>query len=93
MNPNGNAMGVQRDASARRSKEQIIMIENSTPAQPEPTFTTITASEAAALLGIHITTLYAAARRREIPCRIIGRRFVFVRETILDWMARDTTAS
>jgi excisionase family DNA binding protein len=60
------------------------MIENSTAS--EDTFTIIKASEAAALLGIHITTLYAAARQGEIPCRIIGRRFLFVRESLIDWL-------
>jgi excisionase family DNA binding protein len=63
--------------------------ESRTPAGP----TIITAKEAAALLGIHHTTLSEAARRGEIPCRIVGRRFVFVRETILEWLVRDSTAS
>lgn len=54
--------------------------------------TVISAKEAAALLGIHLTTLYEAARRGEVPCRIIGRRFVFVRETLIAWM-RDTDRS
>lgn len=48
--------------------------------------TVISAKDAAALLGVHHTTLYEAARRGEVPCRMIGRRFVFVRETLIEWM-------
>lgn len=52
--------------------------------------TPISAKEAAELLGIHRTTLYEAARRGEIPCRRVGRRYVFVRETLLDWLRPDS---
>lgn len=52
--------------------------------------TLMTADEAAELLGIHRTTLYDGARRGEIPCRRVGRRFVFVRETLLDWLRSDS---
>jgi excisionase family DNA binding protein len=56
-------------------------------ANPAPTTPTIiSAKEAAAMLGIHLTTLYEAARRGEVPCRIIGRRFVFVREVLEAWL-------
>jgi excisionase family DNA binding protein len=55
--------------------------------------TLITADEAAELLGIHRTTLYDGARRGEIPCRRIGRRFVFVRETLLAWLRQGTATA
>lgn len=57
---------------------------------PTETLTTgptiIPAKEAAAMLGIHLTTLYEAARRGEIPCQQIGRRFIFVREVLHAWL-------
>lgn len=55
--------------------------------------TVLNAKEAAELLGIHHTTLYEAAKRGEIPCRRVGRRFIFIREAIVQWMTRDTTQS
>lgn len=61
--------------------------------QPSDTATVIPAKEAAALLGIHHTTLYAAARKGEIPCCRIGRRFVFVRETLIEWLRGEPTRS
>lgn len=51
-----------------------------------PKFTILNAKTAAELLGIHPTTLYEAAKRGEIPCRRVGRRFIFIRETLLDWL-------
>jgi excisionase family DNA binding protein len=43
----------------------------------------LTATEASALLGIPRSTLYDLARRRELPARQIGRRWVF-RRSLLD---------
>ncbi|HLT35559.1 MAG TPA: helix-turn-helix domain-containing protein [Enhygromyxa sp.] len=62
-------------------------------AEPHPnTPTIITAKEAAALLGVHHTTLYDAARNGEIPCRRVGRRFIFTREGLIDWLrGRDSS--
>lgn len=51
-----------------------------------PKITIITAMEAAQLLGVHHTTVYEAAKRGDIPCRRIGRRYVFVRELIEQWL-------
>lgn len=45
--------------------------------------TIISAKEAAELLQIHVSTLYAAAREGEIPCLRIRSRYVFTRESIL----------
>ena len=42
----------------------------------------LTASEAGRLLGIPRSTLYALARRDELPARQIGRRWVFRRSLL-----------
>lgn len=46
----------------------------------------LNASQAAALLQIHRTTLYESAKRGEIPCGRIGRRFIFERQALLTWL-------
>lgn len=48
---------------------------------------TLTADDVAALLGLNRKSVYAAAAKGEIPCRRVGKRFVFWRETILAWLA------
>lgn len=48
--------------------------------------TVISAKEAAEILGIHIGTLYDQARLGEIPCRRAGRRFIFTRESLAEWL-------
>ena len=53
---------------------------------PSTTLTILTAKETAELLGLHHTTVYEAAQRGDIPCRRIGRRYVFVRETLEQWL-------
>jgi excisionase family DNA binding protein len=42
----------------------------------------LAASEASRLLGIPRSTLYALARRHELPARQIGRRWVFRRSLL-----------
>ena len=42
----------------------------------------LTAAEASRLLGIPRSTLYALARRNELPARQIGRRWVFRRSLL-----------
>lgn len=42
----------------------------------------LTASEASRLLGIPRSTLYALARRNELPARQIGRRWIFRRSLL-----------
>ena len=42
----------------------------------------LTAAEASRLLGIPRSTLYALARRHELPARQIGRRWVFRRSLL-----------
>ena len=43
----------------------------------------LTASEASALLGIPRSTLYELARRKQLPARQIGRRWIF-RKSLLE---------
>lgn len=47
---------------------------------------TIPAQELADMLGLHVQSVYAGARAGEIPCRRIGRRYVFVRAAIEAWL-------
>lgn len=56
------------------------------PERSEETITKLSAIEASELLGVSRQTLYSAARRGEVPCRRVGRRFVFVREVLVKWM-------
>jgi excisionase family DNA binding protein len=50
------------------------------------TLTPITVEEVADMLGMHRTSVYDGARAGEIPCRRVGRRFIFVREVIEKWL-------
>ena len=54
---------------------------------------TMTASEAADLLGLSGWTVYDLARRREIPHVRIGRRILFRHESLLNWLAEREAAS
>lgn len=53
--------------------------------------TVITADEVAQLLGLGVKAVYAGAKAGEIPCRRVGRRFVFCRETLATWVRCETT--
>ena len=55
--------------------------------------TTITAAEAAKLLGISKQCLYEAAGRGEVPSQRVGRRFIFVREALVQWLLKGSTCS
>jgi excisionase family DNA binding protein len=46
--------------------------------------------EASELLGVDKGTLYMAAARGEIPHRRVGRRYLFSREALLQWLASGT---
>ena len=46
----------------------------------------ISADEAAAILGVSRWSLYAAANRREVPHRRLGRRMLFSRRALLLWL-------
>lgn len=46
----------------------------------------LTADEVARLLGVDRKTVYTAARQGEIPHRRIGRRLLFERGSIVQWL-------
>ncbi|MDN5325831.1 MAG: hypothetical protein PWP41_527 [Moorella sp. (in: firmicutes)] len=54
---------------------------------------TITAPEAAQMLGVSEWTVYDLARRRQIPCIRLGRRVLFRRASLVAWMAEQEAAS
>lgn len=54
---------------------------------------TITAPEAAQILGVSEWTVYDLARRRVIPHIRLGRRVLFRRSTILTWLEQQEAAS
>jgi DNA binding domain, excisionase family len=47
----------------------------------------IAAAEVAALLGVCRRAVYDAAGRGEIPHRRLGRRVLFSRSAVLDWLS------
>ena len=47
----------------------------------------MTAEEVAGFLGIGRNSVYDAAGRQEIPHRRIGRRLLFSRSALLEWLA------
>lgn len=42
--------------------------------------------EVAEMLGVDKKTVYDKANRGQIPCRRLGRRMLFGRRAILDWL-------
>lgn len=49
-----------------------------------------TVDQVAAWLGVDRKTVYQAARRREIPCARLGRRFLLSRAQVAAWLAGRT---
>jgi len=45
------------------------------------------AAEVASLLGLSKATVYAMAHSGELPCKRVGRRFIFSREAVHAWLA------
>lgn len=56
------------------------------PASPPPT-DVMNADEVAALLRVDRKTVYDAAGRGHMPHRRLGKRLVFSRAALLDWLA------
>ena len=54
---------------------------------------TMTAPEAAELLGLSAWTVYDLVRRREVPHIRIGRRILFRQASLLAWMTEREAAS
>lgn len=48
--------------------------------------TIIDAREVARMLELDVKSVYAGAAAGEIPCKRVGRRFIFCRETIAAWL-------
>lgn len=46
----------------------------------------MTAEQVAEMLGVDKKTIYDKANRGQIPCRRLGRRMLFGRRAILDWL-------
>lgn len=59
-------------------------------AAQSPESTCMRANELAELLGVNRKTVYEYAARNVIPCRRLGRRFVFSRAAVLAWLARQS---
>ena len=54
--------------------------------QPDDQLEILTADDVAELLGLNRKTVYDAARRGQIPHRRVGRRLLFERGSIVDWL-------
>ncbi|RDW15997.1 DNA-binding protein [Oceanobacillus chungangensis] len=54
---------------------------------------TMTAKETAEYLGISIDTVYKLVREKKIPCFQIGRRKLFKREAIDNWIEEQIESS
>lgn len=46
----------------------------------------MTADEVAELLGLNRKTVYMAAKRGQIPCRQVGKKFLFSRSAVQAWL-------
>lgn len=53
----------------------------------------LTATQVAKLLGVNRKTIYEAAHRNEIPHRRIGRRLIFERGCVLEWLRQSPVIS
>lgn len=53
----------------------------------------MTAEQVADLLGVDKKTIYDKANRGQIPCRRLGRRMLFGRRAILDWLNKPVNDS
>jgi excisionase family DNA binding protein len=51
----------------------------------------MTACELASWLRVNRKTVYEYAARHVIPCRRLGRRLVFHRPAVAEWLARSST--
>jgi len=63
------------------------------PMPPTDPLEILTADEVAALLHLDRKTVYAAAARGEIPHRRLGRRLVFERGAIVEWLRQPRVTS
>jgi len=61
-----------------------------TTAPLDPFSRLMTAQEVADLLRVPRSTVYELARRRRLPFLKVGRRTLFARQALLDWIATQT---
>lgn len=52
----------------------------------------LSAAEVAEVLGLSKATVYALAHSGQLPCKRVGRRFLFSREAIHAWLAAPDSA-
>jgi excisionase family DNA binding protein len=55
--------------------------------KPQRAADALSAGQAAELLGIGKNLVYDAAARGEVPHRRLGKRLLFSRQALLDWLA------
>ena len=58
------------------------------PHPPGDDFQLLTAAEASDLIRLPRSSVYELVRSRRIPFVRIGRRVLFVREALIEWVAR-----
>jgi excisionase family DNA binding protein len=58
-----------------------------------PDVEVLTADQVAELLGVNRKTIYEAAQRNEIPHRRLGRRLIFERGSVVDWLRSPSNAA
>lgn len=56
--------------------------------KPKPIPEVMTVEEVAMFLGLNRNTVYEAANRGEIPNQRVGRRILFLRTAVVEWLAR-----
>lgn len=55
------------------------------------TATVVDADWVAARLGLDARSVYRGARAGQIPCRRVGRRYIFVEQAIESWLVSSIT--
>ena len=65
------------------------MTTTATPVEHQEERAALCADEAAALLGISTWLLLREIKRGDIPHRRVGRRIVFSRQRLLEWLSGD----
>lgn len=50
---------------------------------------TLTTQEAAEILHMHPTSLTRKAKKGEVPARKVGKRWIFVKEHLIEWLKND----
>lgn len=84
---------VEANQQLTSSSQERFALEDKAEAEPSAetkaksaAITVISANEVATMLGLSLTSVYEGARSGEIPCKRVGRKFIFVRETLQNWL-------